>query len=208
VVVVPVAALLIARRAASEGVVWVVVATLLVVVGIVAPSMFALFAMLSAITLALRAYARFWTTVEREQPNAPGPYRMGNETAAGARRYEYVQIPLTAAAKARHLTGALGALYLSLWTVNWHGGGFPAHSIAADVAVLVLAIGLALRLKQWITIAVPTVGGAHAIVLSGIIPTPHTTLGWGSSALVLGFALLLAGLFASYRLRGLTAPET
>jgi hypothetical protein len=208
-VVIPVAMLLGARRIAGEGAAWALLATVLLIVGAATPAMFPLFALLTAVTLALRAYGRFWTTVERIAPEAPGPYRMGNDGAGhGARRYEYVQIPLSAAAKARHLTGALASFYLSLWTIGWHGGAWPAHSIAADIATLVLAVALAWHLKRWIAISVPTVAGAHAIVSSGIIPTPHTTLGWGSSALVLGFALLLAGLVASYRLRGLTAPET
>jgi hypothetical protein len=208
-VVVPTAVLLLARRMTSERAAWATIATTLLIIGAAAPTMFALFAMLAAITLALRAYGHVWTTVERTAPDAPGPYRMGNEGGLhGARRYEYVQIPRSAAAKARHLTGALASFYLSLWTIGWHGGAWPTHSIAADVVTLVVAIALAWHLKRWITIGVPTLGGAHAIILSGIIPTPHTTLGWGSSALVLGFALLLAGLIASYRLRGLTAPET
>jgi hypothetical protein len=123
------------------------------------------------------------------------------------KRYARVLVPLSAAAKARHLTGALLCFYLSLWTMGWSEGAWPAHGVAVDMITLALAIGLALHLKRWLSIAVPVLGGAHAIVFSGIIPTPHTTLGWGSSALVLGFALLLVGLVASYRLRQVTAPE-
>lgn len=205
-VVIPVAALLLARRVQSEGVAWVIAGVTLGLVALGYPGAFALFAMLAAIVLALRAYGHVWIVVERTPQAPPGPYRMGNDLH-GARRYEYVRAPVSASAKARQLTGALLGVYLSLWTIGWHGGGWPAHSVAVDLVALALAIALALHLKRWITIAVPVAGGAHAILLSGLVPTPHTTLGWGSSALVLGFALLLASLATSYRLRRLTAPE-
>lgn len=208
-VVIPVAVLILAHHVRSEAVSWSIIVSLLTFIVICAPAALTLFAMLSAITLALRAYGQFWTTVERTAPDAPGPYRMGNEGAGlhGARRFEYVQVPLNAAAKARHLTGALASFYLSLWTVGWTGGSWPSHSIAVDITVLVVAIVLSLHLKRWTAISIPAFGGAHAIVSSGIIPTPHTMLGWGSSALVLGFALLLASLVVSYRVRRF-APET
>lgn len=210
--VIPAAALLIARRSASEGIAWGTVVLTLAVVGLGGPSMFAVMAMLAAIALALRAYGHAWTTIEREQPDVPGPYRVGNDRPLhGARRFESVQIPISATSKARHLTGALAAFYLSLWTIGWQGGAWPAHRIAVDVVVLVVAIALALHLKRWLTISVPTLGGVHALILFGVInyvPRPQTPLGWGSSALVLGFALLLAGLVTSYRLRRLTAPKT
>lgn len=209
--VIPVAVLLLARRVQSEALAWTLVVVTLGLVGLVHPSALTLVALLAAVILTLRAYGQFWTTVERTHHDPPGPYRMGNEAGQalhGGRRFEYVQLPLSAAAKLRHLTGALAALYLALWTAGWQGGPWPAHSIAVDVITLILAIALSVHLKRWVMIAVPTLGGAHAILLSGVIPTPHTTLGWGSSALVLGFALLLGGLATSYRLRGLTAPES
>jgi hypothetical protein len=208
-VVVPVATLLLARRSASEAVAWSIVGVTLVLVALAAPEMFALFAFLAAATLALRAYGHFWTTIERTQPDAPGPYRMGNDDHGGMRRFEYIEVPLTAAARARHLVGALACLYLSLWTMSWHGGALPSHSVFVDAGIVVLAIGLALHLKRWTTLSVPALVGLHAFVRSGaidVIPRPHSTLGWGSSALALGFALLLAGLLTSYRLRKLTLP--
>lgn len=207
-VVVPVATLLLARRVAREGVAWAIVGSTLLFVGLAAPGALTLFALLAAIVLALRAHDDVWTMVERTPGGAPGPYRMGDEVPLhGTRRFEYVAVPLSAAAKARHLAGALGLLYLSLWTMSWSGGPWPHHHLAVDLFVLVLALGLGLRQRRWIGLIVPAVGGTHAVVLSGVIPTPHTTLGWGSSALVLGFALLLASLAASYRLRRVTAPE-
>jgi hypothetical protein len=133
---------------------------------------------------------------------------MGSESWSGyAKKPTFVLSPLSAAAKTRHFTGSLFLLYLSLWTTGWRGGAWPAHNLVIDVAFVVVAVFLAWHQKRWISVALPTMFGAHAIAVSGVIPLPHTTLGWGSSALVLGFALLLAGLVVSYRLRGLTAPE-
>ena len=206
-VVIPTAALLMLRRFEHEFPAWTLVGVLGLILAFITPDWFSLFAMLTSAVLAIRAYSKYWTFGQVENHDAPGPYRMGEPQTYGGVRSSKVLAPLSDAAKSRHLASALLCFYLGVWTMGWKGGHWPAHVLIIDVAVLGLAFAIGLRLKRWLAMAVPAATFAHVVIASGIIPTPRSTLGWGSSALVLGFALLVVSLAASYRLRKLAPPE-
>ncbi|MBX3232138.1 MAG: hypothetical protein KIT84_19515 [Labilithrix sp.] len=202
--VVPAAALLVARRVRKEGATWAIAATVSAFVALAAPGLLAVTLLLAAATLALGAFDRVPVT-RRIVGETSGPYRMG-ETHTKI-DWELVLVPIGPAAKARLLAGALLSLYGGVWSIGWRGGAWPAHSVALDLFVLVVAIAIALRVRPRLSLLVPAFAGTHALAVSGLVPTPHTMLGWGSSALALGFALLLGALATSYRLRRLTAPD-
>lgn len=206
-VVIPTAALLLLRRFEHEFPTWTLAGVMGLILAFITPSFFSLFAILTSVVLAIRAYSKYWTFGQIENHEAPGPYRMGEQQSYGGVRYSKVLAPLGEAAKSRHLAGALLSLYLGIWTMGWKGGHWPAHMLVLDVAILGLAFGMGLRLKRWLAMVVPATTFSHVVIASGILPTPHSTLGWGSSALVLGFALLAISLGASYRLRKLGPPD-
>jgi len=108
------------------------------------------------------------------------------------------------AERMRLLTGALFAVYLAVWTLGWTGGAWPAHVLALDLALAVVVALLAWRARVRVAL-VPFAGGAmHLVLQAHLVSAPESLLGWGATAVGLGFALLLASLAASYRLRRTT----
>ena len=109
--------------------------------------------------------------------------------------------PVEAAERLRLLGGAVFAGYLGVWTVGWVGGAWPAHVIALDVALGVVVLLLAWRAKVRVTLPALGVAYLHFVVKAHLVPAPRSLLEWGGTAMVLGFALLVGSLAASYRLR-------
>jgi len=202
--VIPAAVLLIARRSKSEGLAWGILVALAALVALGSPQSLGGVLILSAVALVLRTFDGV-QVVRPVVGETSGPYRMG-ETHTKV-DFELVLVPISDGARARQFAGALLAFYVGVWTLGWHGHGWPAHSIALDLFVLVVAVAMAFRVRPRLSLIVPTFAGTHALAVSGVVPTPHTMIGWGGTALVLGFALLLGALATSYRLRRLTAPE-
>lgn len=207
VAILPAAAMLLAWRVRSELSAWAIVTATMVLTVVAANEAFAFVALLATIALTLRAFGKVEVTYATNGAAEHGPYRVGEGATSGptwATRLE----PITAAARARLLAGALLSFYFAMWTAGWgHGSIWPSHSLMADAAMLILAIAIAVRVRPRLSLLVPAFGGAHAVVVSGLIPLPQSTLGWGSTALVLGFAILLGALATSYRLRRFTVPD-
>ncbi len=112
-----------------------------------------------------------------------------------------VLVPLERAERIRLLMGALVALYFSVWTLGWTGGAWPAHILVLDLALGAVVVLFAWRARMRVAL-VPLAGGAmHLVAETHLIPAPRSLVEWGATAVALGFALLLASLAATYRLR-------
>lgn len=110
-------------------------------------------------------------------------------------------------ARVRLLSGTASALYLAVWTAGWTGGALPEHVLALDAAFLALALLLVWRRGARLVLAPLAGTSLHAAWALGLIPQPRSMLEWGASAVALGFALLVASLVTSYRLRHVGSPE-
>jgi hypothetical protein len=212
----PVAALLAARRLRSEGVTWLLVAATLVFAAVSMPSAFAVTALMATTTLVLRALLP--SVPSAESPAAygvaardeAGPYRAfvsGDRARWAPATAAPVFVASTfdmvdRAERMRLLTGALFTLHLAVWTLGWTGGHWPAHVLALDLATAVTALLLAWRARVRVALVPLAAGAMHLVVRAHLVPPPRSLLEWGATAVGLGFALLLASLLASYRLRG------
>ena len=206
----PVAALVVVRRARNEVRAWMIVGATLVATAVVMPGAFAVTALVAAIALGMRAMPGAGAGAGATDAEVVLPYRMVHsrfgeegrgvpearkESVFGAFR------PVEAAERLRLLGGAVFAGYLGVWTASWVGGAWPAHVIALDVALGVVVLLLAWRAKMRITLPALGVAYLHFVVKAHLVPAPRSLLEWGGTAVVLGFALLVASLAASYRLR-------
>jgi hypothetical protein len=210
----PVVPLLAARRLRTERQAWFLVVATLACVAIAMPAAFSLTALLGTASLALRALLPSvrapWAAPVLRRDDA-GPYRALDperpphadvDTSAA----ELVPVPpelvlVSHAERTRLLTGALFGAYLGVWTLGWTGGAWPAHVLALDVALAVAVALVAWRARTRLVLVPLALGAMHLVVASHLVPTPRTLVGWGGTAVVLGFALLLVSLAASYRLR-------
>jgi hypothetical protein len=212
----PVASLLAARRLRSEGVTWLLVAATLVFAVVSMPSAFAVTALMATTTLVLRALLP--SVPSAESPAAygvaardeAGPYRAlvsGDRARWAPATAVPVFVPPTfdmvdRAERMRLLTGALFTLHLAVWTLGWTGGHWPAHVLVLDLATAVGVLLLAWRARVRVALVPLAAGAMHLVVRAHLVPPPRSLLEWGATAVGLGFALLLASLLASYRLRG------
>lgn len=211
----PVAFLLAARRMRSEGVTWLVVAATLAFAAVSMPSAFAVTALMATATLVLRALLPSVPSSESPKANAvaardeAGPYR-ALLSGDRARWAPSTAVPVFVAQtfdmvdqaeRMRLLTGALFTLHLAVWTVGWTGGHWPAHVLVLDLATAVAALLLAWRARVRVALVPLAAGAMHLVVRAHLVPAPRSLLEWGATAVGLGFALLLASLLASYRLR-------
>jgi hypothetical protein len=192
--------LLFVRRLQREAHVWSIALFTLAAVGWTLPSAFATTALLAAGTLLLRAREAADADAETEPvANATGPYRGLAEAHLPA------PTALDGRARLRLAFGALFALYLSFWTHGWSGGPWPAHSLPLDASLLAIAIAvpMALRARAWFPLPFGPLAltGAHLVVQLRLVPEPRSLVGWGVTALTLGFLSLLVALGASYGFR-------
>jgi hypothetical protein len=203
----PVVPLICVRGVRSEARVWALVLGTLLIVAAAMPAAFSVTALLAAAALCLRALS----------PSFPGERRPAQAGARPEPPYRaavssdppeepeiavsFVPVRVDHDAMKRLLAGTVFALYLSVWTLGWSGGAWPAHVVALDVALTVVMVAAAWRARARIAI-VPLLGSyVHLVVQAGLVPVPRTLVEWGASAVGLGFALLLASLVTSYRLR-------
>jgi hypothetical protein len=195
---VPLAMLLTTRWADTEGQTWALLTITLLVTGIALPSLLSATALAAAALLALRGLAswRARTSPSAEDPST-GPYRSEHAHAEPAHLD-------TAAIARRAFLGATLSLYLSLWTLGWSGGPFPAHLLPLDL-LLTAALAAALyRHRHWPALAPVTGLWVHFVWQARLIPAPRTLQQWGGASIGLGFALLGGSLAVSYWLRPTT----
>lgn len=204
----PVAPMLAVRRARSERQAWALVVATLLFVGVAMPSALALAAIMAAGALVMRALlpsVRSSASKTLAPRDEAGPYRaLDPERPAVLTARAIVPtalVPVERAERMRLLTGALFAVYLAVWTLGWTGGAWPAHVLALDLAMAVVVALLAWRARVRVALVPFAAGVAHLVVQAHLIPAPRSLLEWGATAVGLGFALLLASLAASYRLR-------
>lgn len=197
-----VAPLLLVRGLRRESHVWATVVGTLVLTGVASPASFSLTAIVAAAALGLRALAPA-PLVERSvaATRSVPPYR----SVASGEAPEIVEVevpaPVDRAAMTRLLAGAAFGAYLSVWTLGWSGGPWPAHVAALDLVLTAAAIVAVWRARARIALAPLVATYAHLVIAARLLPTPRSPLGWGASAVGLGFALLLGSLVASYTLR-------
>jgi hypothetical protein len=203
----PLVPLLHVRSVRSEARVWALVLGTLVLVGAAMPAAFSVTALLAAGALGLRALSpslpaehRPAQAVARPEP----PYR-SSESSVPPEEPEVaatvVPTRVDHGAMTRLLAGAVFALYLSAWTLGWSGGSWPAHVVALDVGLTAVVIAAAWKARARVALA-PLLGSyLHFVAQAGLVPAPRSLVEWGASAVGLGFALLVASLAASYRLR-------
>lgn len=206
----PVAPMLAARRVRSERQAWLLVVATLVFVAVAMPGAFAVTALLAAASLVMRALLPSVspaTSAPAERRDDAGPYRAldpQRPALAPAPAPAFVPatlVPVERAERMRLLTGALFAVYLATWTLGWTGGAWPAHVLALDLALAVAVALLAWRARVRLALVPFAAGAMHLVVQAHLVPAPQSLLGWGGTAVGLGFALLLGSLAASYRLR-------
>ncbi len=200
IAVVPFVPLLFVRSTRSERRVWVVLVATLVVAALVAPATFALVAAMAAAALLLRAFAPVFgpEIAATPAPRSTQPYRAG----ASEQEASVMVTPLVDTAEAhRLLAGALAAAWLSAWTLGWAGGALPPHVLALDLLLTFVAAFLAWRRHARPALAPSLAVWTHLVAAKGLLPTPRTSLEWGGAALLLGFALLLGSVAATWRLR-------
>lgn len=206
-VLLPVAALLLIRRIRSEAQVWAVVAGTLVLVGVASPGYLSVAALLAMAALALRAVpvtdaVRLAPASDPPVTSSPSPYRaFSSEVEAPRAVAPAPLVPFAPEARLRLMTGALFALYLSVWTLGWTRGPWPNHILALDLSMTVLVVLIAWRARVRSAIVPMTACYAHLVVQLRVIPAPRSLLQWGGTAVGLGFALLFVALGATYWLR-------
>jgi hypothetical protein len=93
------------------------------------------------------------------------------------------------------------AVWLAAWTHGWAGGALPAHLLPLDLALVGAAALFAWRAHTRAILAPVALVFLHAGVRAGIVSAPSSTLQWGASAIVTGFALLLISLGLGWRTR-------
>ena len=199
---VPALPLLWTRRMPRTGAVVTTVLATLGTVGLLAPSLLALTAFMSAVVLALRALrAPSIAPLHAREPVEP-PYRgtapmpidaVITTLAAPPTRFDLAAPVL----RMRLLLGSLACAYLSASTLG-ASDLWSAHTPALDVA-LALACLIALWRARRLEALAPLVPmTAHLAVQLGWLATPRGATEWGAWSIVLGFATLAAAVGTSW----------
>lgn len=197
-------ALFVARRE-SEKTVWIAHGLVLAVALLVCPGALSTVAAFAAFSLLLRAFSRLRTFTTREVESSESSrtaYRTPESDDVPPRAEAWMPLStlerVAQDQRARLLAGALSATYLALWTLSWRGGPLPAHVLVLDLAYAAGLLALVYRMRPALPGLVP--GSAflvHGLVVSGIVPTPKSSLAWGTVALATGFALLFVSVVTS-----------
>jgi hypothetical protein len=198
-VLLPIGLLLVTRWMQREIHVWSTALATLALVALALPSLFAITATLTAITLLLWAYRHPAREASASTPASHGPYREPLPHAPLAAHVCMVSASVSAAQ--RLLTGALFSAYLGIWTLGWSGGPFPQHIFALDLFVSAIVLGLVWRARMRVALGPLGLSYVHWVLQARIIPAPQSILEWGAVSVGSGFALLLGSIVASYFLR-------
>lgn len=219
--VLPALVALVLARQPREARVWAIAGGALLLVAVARPTQLSGVAALVAMTLALRAFTRLRTPVAADAPldDDGSPYRARGHARGewdeqdprderdqrGRGRVEIVEVlaPVSAEERLRLLTGALAATYVAQWTGGWgawQGGALPPHHLLVDLVFLAAAAALAWRLRGRLVLVFASAVVGHGLLAAGLVPRPHSLVGWGVSALALGFLLLFGSIGVSYAL--------
>ena len=199
---VPAALLVATRFMRSEARVWAATTALLAIVAITAPHLFAITALMSAATFALRAWRHLQQTASSQTAHSAPPFRAENvDPTVTIALPAWDLAPAPPAMRQRLLVGSLFAGYLAMWTVDWQGGPWPSHVLALDLALV--AVVLFLVAKMRVRIALPPLAASfgHLLIQTHVVTAPRTLLTWGVLSTGVAFALLFASLATSYWLR-------
>ena len=199
---VPAALLLTTRWLRRERAVWALAVLTPALVALTDAPSLPVTALMVAVVLALRALRSPLEPVPAAAPLEP-PYRgagrsPGAEIAADA-------MPCTSfgsadpAARERLLLGSIASLHLAAWTTLSPGGLWCPHLLVLDGPLVIGCVIAAWRLRRWQPIVPLAPLGAHLVVQLGWVTAPRGAAQWGIGSIALGFALLGAGLVASWR---------
>jgi hypothetical protein len=202
------APLLAVPRVRRERTVWVTVFATLGLSASAQPSAFFGVALLAAAALCLRALAPAFASAAESPPADLGspsvtePYRASNVRESNATPAPGPMSPvLSYAQRVRSLVGALFAVHLAVWTFGWTGGPWPPHVLALDAGLTVVVLLAAWRTRVRSTLVPLAAWHGHLLMAHRLLPMPTSSAAWGETTVALGFALLAASLFTSYRLR-------
>ena len=218
-------------RLQKEGTFWGTMLAAIVGAFVVAPPALSVVLLLTALSCGYRAFARVRVVPapEEAQHDAasgarrdpslaevardPSPYREVRETPYDLSDRQFADrshpprilmtvVAVDAAARLRFLTGSVFGIYLAVWTLPFAAlGPFPAHVLALDLALGVCVALFAWRLRARLALSPLAVAYMHGVLASGLVPRPTSLLGWGGSAVALGFVLLAVSVALSYRFR-------
>lgn len=200
---VPAAALLTTRWLRRERAVWALAVLTLALVALTDAPSLPFTALMVAIALALRALRAPSEPVPAAAAPLEPPYR-------GAGRPPVAEItadampgtsfgPADRAARERLLVGAISSLHLAAWTTLAPGGLWCPHLLVLDGPLVIGCAIAAWRLRSWQPIVPLAPLGAHLVVQLGWVTAPRGVAQWGMASIALGFAMLGAGLAASWR---------
>ncbi len=208
---VPALALLVARVLSREAARWALVLAVLAGTAVTMPAQLSVAAFCAAAILGLDMVRRpSPPSVALESPSLPPPYRFAEPPPRRVAATPALRFARAPVASIRRLAVAfLGCLYLSIWTATWSGGELPDHLLALDALLLVASAGLAWRLRARLVWALAAVVETHLAMDVGWVRAPRDALEAGATAIALGFVLLGASLYATWRIRRdpITAPD-
>jgi hypothetical protein len=161
-------------------------------------------ALMAAVVLALKARGKLEAPCAPEALASPGadhPYRVP-PAEPGA-----VQPPPLLPAPRRLYVGAAAQLYLSLWTLGWHGGPLPAHGLWLVLATSAVLVFMLVRLRLPSALVPLLALNAHFAAQHRVVSAPRGNLQWGALLLAAGFLLLVGGVSVNWWLRGRGEPN-
>lgn len=199
-------ALLATRALQREHHVWAVVLGLLALTAWAAPSAhLGVTALMAAGVLALRALRSPVPATDAPRVVTP-PYRGATEAVEASTITELAAPIATFVAapfdeRARLLLGAAACAHLGLTVTlspaRWPGVAWPEHQLLLDVALAAVCALAAWRWRRWRALTTLVPASAHLAACHGWLAWPTTALGWGGSAIGLGFVSLAAAIGVS-----------
>jgi hypothetical protein len=197
----PVGLLLTTRRLRSELATWCMVCGTLLITRVSMPSFFWAIAMMSAVTLCLRAVRRPCVEWLNAATPAADPYRTAASHVPPAMTWQLRFVRSAADARLRLFSGAIMCVYLSLWTLSWSGGSWPNHILLLDVLLTATVAVLVWKLCARAILVPLALSYVHLGVQLQLITAPSSTLHWGLLCVSVGFGLLMVSLLTSWLLR-------
>jgi len=190
--IIPVLLLLSTRWMPRASSVWVAVAGALLS-GLLMPTFFATIAGMAAITLALRALRRPSESVVEDLDEQDFGKGLQARSVSFGLAAPSERMPL--------LVGSVSSIYLSVWTLKWWGGPWPAHVWWLDSLLVAVLLGMVWGFEAYVALVPLVMSALHLGVQTGTVALPRTRAQWGLSEVGLGFALLATALLTSWQLR-------
>ncbi|MGZ3476306.1 MAG: hypothetical protein ACXWUG_20490 [Polyangiales bacterium] len=200
---VPIVCLLATRWVRGELAVLAIVSVTLLFVGATLPELFPLTALTSACVLSLHALRKPMGPRAGDVAAASELYR-GAPVDPVEPSVEPIFAPSPPAAMARQLAWAGYSTYLCAWS-SWSGG--QQHVAMLDLTALIVVALFVWRLRQRVVLLPLIASYVQWSIQSRLVRAPRSTLEWGVATVGLGFGLLLASLFTSWRLQRLATPS-